>query len=1081
MTRWLLGVGLLALTGCEWVRLPDDGSTYDLDEDGWDSSVDCDDFNDNVHPLAHETCNGVDNNCSGSEDDAEGTSVWYLDADGDAFGSAVGWVTACDQPLGYVAFPLDCDDADSAISPAAVEDDCTEMRDLNCDGLPAAFDNDGDGWAACADCNDTDADVSPDAAERCNALDDDCNGLVDDGGLPTQTWWLDFDGDGWGRASTSLAACTRPDGYSAVDTDCDDTDAALHPDAAEACDGADNDCDALVDEPDRFGNDRWYTDADGDGHGDPAVWEASCTPIADTVSAGDDCDDADPARSPDAAERCDGVDQDCDGTVDEDPTDPRTWYRDADRDGWGSDLDVSLTCDPPVGYIGIEGDCNDAVFASHPDADERCNGTDDNCDGAVDERGAVDGESWFADLDGDGWGDDDDAVVSCDAVADRVDLGGDCDDADVAFHPGALEIDCLDPADYNCDGSAGRDDLDGDGWVACQDCDDADGDVRPDVAETCNDVDDDCNAAVDDDAADALTWFPDADGDGYGDAAEGLAACEEPAGYLADDRDCDDGDAAVSPAAEETCATAADDDCDGASNTGAVDCVAFYADADGDTYGDAAACLCAAEAPWTATVPGDCDDSDAAVNPDGTEVCGDGADNNCDAVAVGCGVAGDRSLADADGKLTGVAESDAFGTTVAACGDLDGDGLPDLLVGATGVDDSAFYVGAVYLLSGPLGETGTAADAGEQWLGGDALDYLGRAAAAGDFDGDGLTDLVLGAPYDDASATNAGGVYLFRGPPASAALSAADGVRLGTDLGDNAGIALAAIPDADLDGDAELAVGAYRETTESLGAGAVYVLDAAPTGTGALADAAALLVGDTASDYFGRALVGLSDLDGDGLGDLAVGAYADDTRVRDGGAVYLYLGPFSGRITTAAADATLYGASSGEGAGLTLAAGDIDADGHSDVVVGALTNDRAGTNAGAVYVAHGPLLGDSALGSDVTLFGDTAGDGAGLSLAVGDLDDDGHDDVAVAGEGASYGGGGAVWTVYGPLTGVLGLGAAEAITRAEDTNDSVGASLAIPGDLDGDGFLDLVIGAPDEDSAATNAGAVYVLAGGPGL
>ncbi len=1071
------GLAWLLLGGCEWVRLPADDTAYDMDEDGWTSVDDCDDFNERVRPLAPEACNGVDNNCSGDESDARDASLWYADLDGDSFGDPGASLYACDQPLGYVIAPFDCDDTDPAVFQGAPETDCADPVDYNCDGLPAAWDVDGDGWVGCEDCDDASRSTFPGAPEACNGVDDDCDGAVDNGDSANRTWWEDADGDGWGGSAVTMEACGRPIGFSATDTDCDDADPARHPDAAEACDALDNDCDDLVDEPDRFGNDRWYTDADGDGYGDPDAWEASCAPVPGRVAEAGDCDDVDAAVHPDAAETCDEVDQDCDGVVDDTPLDPLPWYRDVDRDGWGNPSVVAEACTQPAGYVDVAGDCDDTDGATHPSAAEQCGGGDEDCDGAFDEDDAVGGGPWYADADGDGWGDDTDVSTTCVAADDRVASGGDCDDADTAYHPGALEIDCVDPADYNCDGSSGRADLDGDGWAACRDCDDADPDRSPSAVETCDGADEDCDGEADEDVADADEWFPDVDADGYGDTLRGVAVCDPPEGYVAAGGDCDDTDAARSPGRDEVCTTATDDDCDGETNRGAVDCAPFYADGDEDTFGADAACLCGAEAPYTAEVDGDCDDGDPAVHPDAAEACGDGVDNDCDDAAYGCGLAGEMALGDADARMTGSAYGNEFGFAAAPVGDLDGDGFADLLVGAPGVDEVGSTAGAAFLLRGPLAPTGTSADATTAWYGESAGDMVGRALAAGDLDGDSVVDLVFGVPFEDTAGDRSGAVYLLLGPSTGGSLADADGRRYGTDTLDAAGQTLAVVPDTDLDGADELAVGAPNESAESGGAGAVYVLDAAPTGTGALADAAAVLTGSAASDYFGRALTGVDDLDGDGLGDLAVGAYAHDGGGTNGGAVYVYLGALSGHVTTDMADAARLGAT-GESAGFALASGDLDADGYSDLVVGAFTSDLAGTNAGAVHIVHGPITGTSALVGDATLLGEAASDNAGTVLAVGDLDDDGLDDVAVTGEGMTRGRTGAVWVAFGPLAGTLDLGAVEGVVLGEDATDDAGSALAIPGDTDGDGFLDLLITAPGEDDVG---GAIYLLSGGPGF
>jgi hypothetical protein len=1086
-----LWVAALGLSGCEWVRLPEETGVYDLDEDGWSSLNDCDDFNKNAFPQAQETCNGVDNNCSGSEDDAADASLWYADLDSDGYGDPGASTFACDAPPGYVDSPMDCDDGDRDVYPTAPERDCTDPKDYNCDGSPSSFDGDGDGWRGCEDCNDVSSTVFPGAPEACNGADDDCDGIVDnmDGedDAPLLTWWLDADADGWGGPDVSVEACGRPTGFSATDTDCDDLDATRHPDAPEACDGEDNDCDGVIDEPDRFGNTRWYTDADGDGYGDDDAWEASCDPLPDRLAIAGDCDDADPAINPDAVEVCDGIDQDCDAVADDHASDRAPWHMDRDRDSWGDPEVVVFACLQPTNFVADDTDCDDDDPRINPDAAERCGGVDEDCDGELDEAGALDGLPWYADVDGDGWGDDADVESACAAVDDRVALGGDCDDADATFNPGALEIDCSDPADYNCDGSVGDADADGDGWIACQDCDDASTARNPDAAESCNELDDDCDGDTDEDAPGAVTWYADADGDGFGDADEGLAACEQPDGYIADETDCDDADAAVSPGAEERCTTDFDDDCDGETNRGASDCVLFYGDVDEDSFGYGAACLCEAEPPYTAAVAGDCDDADPTTHPDGVEVCGDGGDNDCDGLAPGCGVAGELALAEAGSKVTGVGADDGFGSWLLGPGDLDGDGFADVLVGAPGVDDGVddddADVGAVYLFSGPLPAAGTAADATTTWRGVAGGDGVGFALAAGDVDGDGVTDLVFGASLECSAGAFAGAVYLLRGPIDGGSLADADSQLFGTDAVDNAGTSVAVLDDADLDGDGELAVGAHRETSRSAGAGVVYVLDTVPSGGSSLdEEAVGILTGGAAGDFFGRAITAAGDLDGDGLGDLAVGAYGVDSGGGDSGAVYVYLGPYAGLVPIASADATRAGASRGDSAGFTVTGGgDVDHDGYDDLVVGAINDDGGGSNAGAAYVILGPVTGSGDLDSEITLLGEAANDGAGASLALGDLDDDGFADVVVGGFGTAHGSTGAVWTAYGPLAGVLSLADAESVALGEDTSDHAGNAVSVVGDVDGDGYPDLLAGADDEDSAAADAGAVYLLGGGPGL
>ncbi len=416
-----------------------------------------------------------------------------------------------------------------------------------------------------------------------------CDPNKDDSGEPDV--FIDNDQDGFG-----------------ADEDCDDDDPAINPGAAEACNGIDDDCDGEVD------NDvsqDWFTDRDGDGYGDPstAVW--TCEPTEGWVSLGDDCDDDDPALNPSADEVCDGIDNDCDGDVDDeddglDTSSASTWYRDADADGYGHADDTTLACVPPDGYVEDNTDCDDADDAINPSADEICNGVDDDCDGLRDgQDDSVDnstGSTWYLDADGDSYGDPRTTTTACDP-------------------PG--------------------------GWVGpdwASDCDDDDDSINPDATEICDGVDNDCDGDVDDDDSDVdlstgSTWYQDGDGDGYGDASTSLVSCAPALGYVADDSDCDDLDTSVSPGGSEIC-NGVDDDCDTLvdDEDADVDTSAgstWYLDDDSDGWADPRVSTRACDAPagWLgASMAVDCDDDDAAINPDAAELC-DSVDHDCDGSA----------------------------------------------------------------------------------------------------------------------------------------------------------------------------------------------------------------------------------------------------------------------------------------------------------------------------------------------------------------------------------------------------------------------------------------------------------------
>ena len=369
--------------------------------------------------------------------------------------------TTTDADLDGYEGDVDCDDSDPDTYPGAAE--LCDGVDNDCDGLlpPDEQDADFDTWPSClGDCDDYDGSVWPGAPEQCDGLDNDCDLGVDEG--------LTFDADADGF--TSLFSC------SGSADDCDDDDPAVRPDAAEVCDFLDNDCDGVVDEDFEYDGDNDFFTNDACG--------------------GDDCDDQNPATFPGAVEQCDGEDNDCDGAS------PADELVDEDSDG-----EPACT------------DCDDGDPDVHPGQIEDCsNGIDDNCNGEIDESG---------DVDGDGFG-------ACD----------DCDDDDPDVHPDAAEDEC-NGVDDDCDGDLHplEEDDDGDGWRGCEDdCDDDNDAVYPGADEVCDGVDNDCDGALHPEEGEEN----DADGDG-------IPICF----------DCDDEDPAVHPGAEEDPCVEIDADCDG--------------------------------------------------------------------------------------------------------------------------------------------------------------------------------------------------------------------------------------------------------------------------------------------------------------------------------------------------------------------------------------------------------------------------------------------------------------------------------------------------------------------------------------
>ena len=509
-------------------------------------------------------------------------------------------------------------------------------------------DNDGDGFDIESDCNDDDAAVNPDAEEVCDGVDNNCDGQDDEG--MNSTWYADNDGDGFGDPNGAMEACEKPEGTVENDDDCDDDDRNVNPDERDMCNGVDDNCNDDIDEDADFTD--WWPDADGDGHGDASESAVSSCDGNGLVDNNEDCDDADSAIHPGARDGCDEIDNDCDGDIDE-QSEFIDWYEDGDGDGYGDASSSVTDCSQPSGYVEDTDDCNEAVAAINPGASETCNSIDDNCNGLVDDS-PVDGQIWYADRDGDTYGDSTNTRTACDQPSGYVVNSRDCDDTDSTAYPGATEI--CDGADNDCDGQVDETgatgastwyaDADSDGFgnasssiTACTqptgyvtnatDCDDSRSTVSPGSPEVCDSLDNDCDGQTDEGATDATTWYPDSDGDGYGSLGASQLSCSQPSGYVASSTDCNDSVAAIKPGATEVC-DGVDNDCDGTTDVGAVGSTTYYADSDGDSYGNPSVSTtsCTRPAGYTTTNT-DCNDRSATAYPGGTEIC-DLIDNDCD-------------------------------------------------------------------------------------------------------------------------------------------------------------------------------------------------------------------------------------------------------------------------------------------------------------------------------------------------------------------------------------------------------------------------------------------------------------------
>jgi len=477
-------------------------------------------------------------------------------------------------------------------------------------------------------------------------------------------------------------------------------------------------------------------------------------------------------------------------------------------------------------------------------------------------------------------------------------------------------------------------------------------------------------------------------------------------------------------------------------------------------------------------------------------------------------------LTQANITLDGAAENDRSGSSVAGAGDVNGDGKADVIIGAPRADPNGSNSGSSYVVYG----SGTPTDIDLNYLGAAGFRIDGAAAndrsgssvaGAGDVNGDGKADVIIGAPNaDNNSRTNSGSSYVVYGSATPTDIDLLNplgvaGFRIdGAAADDNSGSSVAGAGDVNGDGKADVIIGAWSAGNNGRdGSGSSYVVygSAAPTNIdlfNSLGVAGFRIDGAAADDRSGASVAGAGDVNGDGKADVIIGAPTAGNNGRtNSGSSYVVYGSASPTTvdlnSLGAAGFRIDGAAEYNFSGsLVAGAGDVNGDGKADVIIGAPTAGNNGRDfSGSSYVVYG-----SAAPTNIDLFNSlgAAGfriDGAaeynlsGSSVAgAGDVNGDGKADVIIGAPDASNNGrdnSGSSYVVYGSATPtdidlLNPLGAAGFRIDGAAANDRSGSSVAGAGDVNGDGGADVIIGAPLADNnGRNNSGSSYVVYGDP--